>query len=154
MAFGLSTSYTFDPSVRKLFECIGGIGAKCVLLNDSASLLSLDGTAQLSHLGDVPSVMSMAQLPLLVTHVEVAGEAITNAVIENVGAERTLWNNFGPTEVSVDVTGRLVTGMARLSSIGNPLRNVMAYVCELSHNIDPTGGSCKHQLSPSAQHTA
>ena len=58
------------------------------------------------QLGDVPSVISIAQLPLLVAHVEVAGEAITNAVIANVGAGRKLWNNFGPTEVSVDVTGR------------------------------------------------
>ena len=49
-------------------------GGKCVLLNDSTALLSLDPAMSVSYIGDVPSVMALASIPSSVKMVEVAGE--------------------------------------------------------------------------------
>ena len=39
LTFGLSTSYTFDPFVHKLFMCLGMLGGTCKLLADPTELL-------------------------------------------------------------------------------------------------------------------
>merc|ERR1711865_877376 len=98
------------------------------------ALSSLPTTSHLSHLGDVPSVIAEASIPTQVRHVEVAGEALTRACVERVGPKVTLWNNYGPTEASVDVTGKLVSrkelsnGARSLASIGTPYFNVQCFV--------------------------
>eukprot|EP00966_Prymnesium_polylepis_P300542 6945570-Prymnesium_polylepis.1 len=134
--FGLSTNYTFDPFVRKLFLCLGLLRGKALLLADSLALVSLPVAMHVTHLGDVPSVMGVASIPPSVAHVEVAGEAVTQVVVDRVGADVTFWNNYGPTEVTVDVTGKCMRSgdlPRRLASIGRPLPNVTCYV------VDPDG---------------
>eukprot|EP00964_Phaeocystis_antarctica_P040922 scaffold23421_cov64-Phaeocystis_antarctica.AAC.1 len=126
LTFGLSTSYTFDPYVRKLFICLGILGGTCKLLADPTELFSLSLTEHVTHLGDVPSVMALARIPPSVKHVEVAGEALTQLTIDNLPTGVVLYNNYGPTEMTVDVTARCVTDPElplRLASIGKPLPN-------------------------------
>ena len=62
------------------------LGAKCVLLEDSKVLLTegSSGTEQLTFLAAVPTVMSLARVPSAVRHVDVAGEALTEAVTANL----------------------------------------------------------------------
>eukprot|EP00964_Phaeocystis_antarctica_P041189 scaffold23548_cov81-Phaeocystis_antarctica.AAC.2 len=135
LTFGLSTSYTFDPFVRKLFICLGILGGTCKLLADSTELLSLSPTEHVTHLGDVPSVMALARIPPSVKHVEVAGETLSQFTVDNMPTGVVLYNNYGPTEMTVDVTARCVTDPdlpSRLASIGKPLPNVTCYV------VDPT----------------
>ena len=62
------------------------LGAKCVLLEDSKALLTEgdSGTEQLTFLAAVPTVMSLARVPSAVRHVDVAGEALTQAVADNL----------------------------------------------------------------------
>ena len=50
--------------------------------------------------------MACARIPASVKHVEVAGEALTRSVVHSVGSAAALYNNYGPTEVTVDVTGQ------------------------------------------------
>ena len=106
--FGLSTSYTFDPYGRKLFLCLSLLGGACQLLTDSLALASLPTAMRVTHLGDVPSMMACARIPASVKHLEVAGEALTSSVVHCVRSAATLYNNYGPTEVSVDATGQHV----------------------------------------------
>ena len=58
-----------------------------MLLEDSKALLTEDdsGLEQLTFLAAVPTVMSLARVPSAVRHVDVAGEALTQAVMENLG---------------------------------------------------------------------
>ena len=94
---------------------------------DGLALASLSFASRLTHLGDVPSVMAMASIVRSAKHVEVAGEALAASVVVRVVAVCTLHNNYGPTEVTVDVTGKHVSAMEaarRLSSIGRPLQRV------------------------------
>ena len=62
------------------------LGARCVLLEDSKALLTDgdSGTDQLTFLATVPTVMSLARVPSAVRHVDVAGEALTQAVADNL----------------------------------------------------------------------
>eukprot|EP00964_Phaeocystis_antarctica_P080099 scaffold49990_cov41-Phaeocystis_antarctica.AAC.1 len=79
--------------------------------------------------------MALARIPPSVKHVEVAGEALTQLTIDNLPTGVVLYNNYGPTEMTVDVTARCVTDPElppRLASIGKPLPNVTCYV------VDPT----------------
>jgi acyl-CoA synthetase (AMP-forming)/AMP-acid ligase II len=108
---GLSTPYSFDVFVHVLFNAIGVrptsaywshpnltlsdyssvsfaqiLGAKCVLLEDDKALL-IEGnsaTEQLTSLAAVPSVISLARISSAVRHVDVAGEALTQAVTDNL----------------------------------------------------------------------
>ena len=142
--FGLSTNITFDPFGRKLWLCLGLLGGCVRLLQDSLALLQLHRKLAVTHLGDVPSVMAEAVVPAAVKHVEVAGEALTRACVENVGASTVLWNNYGPTEASVDVTGKLVprkdAQQHRPASIGTPLVNVQCYIVDVHARV--------HSLAP------
>ena len=62
------------------------LGAKCVLLEDSKALLTEGSSVmeQLTFLAAVPTVMSLARVPSAVRHVDVAGEALTQAVADNL----------------------------------------------------------------------
>ena len=62
------------------------MGARCVLLEDSTALLTEGGCdmEQLTFLAAVPTVMSLARVPSAVRHVDVAGEALTHAVMDNL----------------------------------------------------------------------
>ena len=57
-----------------------------MLLEDSRALLTEDssGMEQLTFLAAVPSVMSLARVSPAVRHVDVAGEALTEAVTTNL----------------------------------------------------------------------
>ena len=143
-SLGLSTSYTFDVFVHVLFSAIGYLGVQCFLIKDTSSLLTLVSHDHVSHLSGVPSVMSQVHVPLAVTHVDVAGEALTRAVVDAVRPSVRLLNSFGPTEMAVYVTRKevmLADVQHRLASIGKPLPNVTSIV------VDPTS------LSPSPQPT-
>ena len=58
-----------------------------MLFEDSKALLTEgdSGTEQPTFLSAVPTVMSLARVPSAVRHVDVAGEALTQAVMENLG---------------------------------------------------------------------
>ena len=62
------------------------LGARCLLLEDSKALLTEGGSGmeQLTFLATVPTVMSLARVPSAVRHVDVAGEALTQAVTDNL----------------------------------------------------------------------
>ena len=135
--FGLSTTYTFDPFITKLFMCLGLLGGTCKLLADPTELFSLSPSEDVTHLGDVPSVMALARIPPSVKHVEVAGEALTQLTIDNMPPGVILYNRYGPTE-TVDVTARCVNNIVlppRLASIGKPLPNVTCYVVDPSSTV-------------------
>ena len=56
-----------------------------MLLEDGKALLSKDTSGmELMFLSGVPSLLSIANVPPTVRHVDVAGEALTQAVVDNL----------------------------------------------------------------------
>ena len=56
-----------------------------MLLEDGKALLSKEvGGMELTFLSGVPSLLSIANVPPAVEHVDVAGEALTQAVVDNL----------------------------------------------------------------------
>jgi non-ribosomal peptide synthetase component F len=104
----ITCNYAFDWYQLLLFSCLGSHGGLCHLLSSSLDLLQLDSSAGVTCVGDVPSVISMANLPPSVKYVDVGGEALTQAVLDRVSADVELYNSYGPTEVTIDSLGCLV----------------------------------------------
>ena len=144
--FGLSTGYVFDVFVHVLFTAIGVLGCRCVLLKDSKALLQ-NGFAdneRITFLSAVPTVMSIAKVPPSVMHVDVAGEALTQGVVDNLRPEVTLYNYYGPTEVS--------------AACRNPYPALHFYVCVILFCMScrrpsmPRASTCFVPTCPTALH--
>jgi len=139
--FGISINYVFDPFVCGVFGTLAALGGTCVLLQDNLALMNLstEGPADLTHLSDVPSMVSIADIQRSIKWIEVGGEALTQAVLENVPDETDLFNAYGPTEVTIASVVKLIRGEeGRLASIGRPLPNVTCYVVDPSSTATGT----------------
>ena len=75
-----------------------------MFLENGLSLLELTDDAQLASLYDVPSILAFAKIPKATKLVQVIGEALTSTMISNLPDNVTLWNWYGPTEVSISST--------------------------------------------------
>ena len=64
--WGVTTNYVFDAFQFCLFQCLGGLGATCQLLDSGLELLSLPADSKVTILTDVPSVLADAKLPATV----------------------------------------------------------------------------------------
>ena len=118
--FGVSQNYVFDMSVFVLFACLATLGGHCVLLEGPLSLLDLEDT-RVTHLKDVPSVIGSARIVGSVKHVHIGGEALTNPVLANVPTSVNLTNDYGPTELSINVAAKRV-GRAQRPAVGGAVR--------------------------------
>ena len=130
--FGVSQNYVFDMFVFVFFCSITTAGGTCVLLEGPLSLIELDDE-RLTHLKDVPTVISKARIPQSIRHVHVGGEALSQSVLANVSAHVVLTNDYGPTEASVNVAAKRVNRKhlaEKLGSIGCPFQNVTAYIID------------------------
>ena len=129
--FGVPTPYVFDVSVYNILSCFVVFGGCCRLLHDGSSLVMLSDADAITHLAAVPSVLAVSRVPRSVEHVQVGGEALTQAAVANVHAGASLFNYYGPTEASIWATRRQVLrtdSPSRLSSIGSSLPNVTCFV--------------------------
>ena len=143
--FGFSQNYAFDMSVFVMFVCLATVGGHLVLLEGPTSLLALSD-ARITHLKDVPSVIGVAQIPISVKHIHIGGEALTTSVLANVPESAILTNDYGPTELSVNVAAKRVDRSQlpqRQQSIGCPFPNVVFYV------VDPESRTLAPSMQPS-----
>jgi non-ribosomal peptide synthetase component F len=134
----ISLNYVFDPNPFDVFMCLGVTGGTCVLLQNSMVLANhLDPALRITVLHDIPSVVSMSKLPDTLKWVEVGGEPLTQSVVARVPSNARLYNAYGPTEVCITSTGKLVHNADyRLASIGSPTPNVTGYVVNPSSSSD------------------
>ena len=99
----LITTFLLEVFQHNLLMCIGVVGARGVIFQDGRSLVdgstASDGT---THVADVPSVLALATLPSTITHIVSGGEVLTEAVITQVPPDAKLYNDYGPTEVTIN----------------------------------------------------
>lgn len=133
----ISMNYVFDAFQQFFFTPLCIHGGTCVMLDSGLALLTLDKEMNFDVLADVPSVMALARVPKATKLVHIMGEALSRGVIQAVQSHdipRLLWNWYGPTEVTINVTRRNVPisdiVKRRLASIGGPLDNVKCYIIE------------------------
>eukprot|EP00964_Phaeocystis_antarctica_P165511 scaffold145661_cov142-Phaeocystis_antarctica.AAC.1 len=132
--FGMMTPYVFDISFYNIFCSLAVFCGTCVLLEMPTEAESV----HITHLLGVPSVLSTIQMPVSVRHVEVGGEALTQASLSAAPDGASVFNYYGPVEVTQWATRQSVHSAysaRKLASIGKPLPNVTCYV------VDPTSAT-------------
>jgi non-ribosomal peptide synthetase component F len=135
--FGMMTPYVFDISFYNIFCSLAAFGGTCVLLETPTEAECI----HITHLSGVPSVLSIIRMPASVRHVEVGGEALTKAALSATPEEASVFNYYGPVEVTQWATRQSVheaQSERKLASIGNPLPNVTCYVVDPSSTTTAT----------------
>tara|TARA_B100000795_G_scaffold79591_1_gene57049 strand:- start:393 stop:1004 length:612 start_codon:yes stop_codon:yes gene_type:complete len=125
----MMTPYVFDISFYNIFCSLAAFGGTCVLLETPTEAESV----HITHLSGVPSVLSIIRMPASVRHVEVGGEALTKAALSAAPEEASVFNYYGPVEVTQWATRQSVhdaPSARKLASIGKPLPNVTCYVVD------------------------
>ena len=136
--FAVPTPYVFDVFIYNMFASLVVHCGTCQLLQDGSSLATLTVDDKMTRVAAVPSILAIANLPSTVEHVEVGGEALTKRAVENVPLGASIYNYYGPTEVSIWATRHHVKWdeLPRcFTSIGRPLPNVTCYVVDLNSDL-------------------
>ena len=92
--FAVPTPYVFDVSVYNIFSSLTVMCSTCHLLEDGAALASLPKNQYVTHAAAVPSILAVARLPSSTNHVQVGGEALTQAAVDNVSVDADLLNYY------------------------------------------------------------
>ena len=141
-----STSICFDLSVFELFVPLS-CGGRVVLVNNILDLPAVAG-GKVRLVNTVPSAISelvrMKALPESVHTVNLAGEALTQPLVNEIyclGTVERVFNLYGPSEDTTYSTYALTSQGDNRSSapIGQPVSNSQAYVLDSLMNLAPTG---------------
>ncbi len=131
-----ATSICFDLSVFELFAplCWGGCA---VLAEDALNLSGLPAADRVRLINTVPSVMAavlrQGPLPASVETINLAGEALSGALVAQVYAAagvRRVLNLYGPSEDTTYSTATEVSRSARVPTIGRPLPATEVYLLD------------------------
>jgi amino acid adenylation domain-containing protein len=122
-----STSVNFDPSVMEIFAPLS-LGGTVILAEDALALPSLPARDRVTFVDTVPSalgaLLEAGPLPPSVRVVGLAGEPLRRSLADRFyadGADRELWNLYGPTEDTIYSTAALVPAReGREPLIGGP----------------------------------
>ena len=141
-----ATSISFDLSVFELFLPLS-VGTRIVLVDDALALIEQPPGVPVSLINTVPSAMESLlaadALPTSVQVVNLAGEALSRALVDKLYARshiRAVYNLYGPSEDTTYSTGTLVPrDRSERPSIGRPLSNTRAYVLDARLQPVPLG---------------
>ena len=139
-----STSICFDLSIFEMFVP-WSTGGTVILADNALQLPSLPAREKVTLVNTVPSAIAelvrVNGVPDSVKTINLAGEALPNDLVEQLyastNAER-VYNLYGPTEDTTYSTYTLVP-RGQPVSIGKPLSNTQAYVCDAHRNLVPAG---------------
>jgi len=147
------TPYTFDVSVWELFWPLME-GARLALAppewhKDPDALQRLLRDEQVSYTHFVPSMLGMFMQfrrfeELRALCVVCSGESLDSALCERFFAQAQdtrLYNMYGPTEASVDVSSWLCAAGENSVPIGRPIHGALLYIASAAHAPVPLGGA-------------
>ncbi|HWM28121.1 MAG TPA: amino acid adenylation domain-containing protein, partial [Woeseiaceae bacterium] len=139
-----STSICFDLSVFEIFATLSG-GGKIVIARNALHLSTLPERNEITLINTVPSAIAellrLGAVPSSVKTVNLAGEALSEALVEQIYATTnvdTIYNLYGPTEATTYST---YTAVHRGSpvTIGRPIADTQAYILDSRSNLVPIG---------------
>ena len=132
-----ATSINFDLSVFELFLPLS-CGGTAIIAPDVLHLPHLPEASAVTLVNTVPSVMTellrLAPLPPTVTAVNLAGEPLHNALVQQLYAQpgvKAVYNLYGPSEDTTYSTyAAHAKGSTTEPTIGRPLNNTTAYLLD------------------------
>ncbi|HKP12016.1 MAG TPA: amino acid adenylation domain-containing protein, partial [Blastocatellia bacterium] len=141
-----STSLCFDLSIFELFGTLS-CGGKIILADHALHLPSLPAANEVTLLNTVPSamaeLMNLGAVPASVRTVNLAGEALHNALAQRVyeqGNIERVYNLYGPSEDTTYSTFALIgKGDDRPVPIGRPVTNSQVYILDAGMQPVPVG---------------
>lgn len=139
-----STSVCFDLSVFEMFVTMNA-GGTIIIAPNALHLPGLSARNEVTLINTVPSAMTellhMGAVPLSVRVVNLAGEALSEALVEQIYAQtkvERVYNLYGPTEATTYSTYTLVPRGCPVT-IGRPIANTQAYILDAHRNLAPRG---------------
>ncbi|MFL6311057.1 MAG: amino acid adenylation domain-containing protein [Terriglobales bacterium] len=149
-----STSISFDLSVFELFATLSH-GGTVLLANSALDLPTLPARDQVRLINTVPSaarsLLDSGSLPSSLCTVNLAGEALPNALVQALyGREhiKRVLNLYGPSEDTTYSTFGLCSRKAQHEpGIGSPIWNTRAYVLDHYLQALPVGSTGELYLS-------
>ncbi len=137
-----STSICFDLSVFEIF-CTLAAGGKIIVAQNALQLPEVPARNEVSLVNTVPSAIAelvrMKGVPASVMAVALAGEALPDALVEEIYASsetENVYNLYGPTEDTTYSTYVRVPRGKRVT-IGRPITGTQAYILDSMRNPVP-----------------
>ncbi len=146
-----STSISFDLSVFELFATLSH-GGTVLLANSALDLATLPARDRVRLINTVPSaartLLDSGSLPATIRTINLAGEALANALVQELyGREhiKRVFNLYGPSEDTTYSTFELCARNAQHEpGIGSPIWNSCAYV--LDRYLQALPAACTGEL--------
>jgi len=143
-----ATSICFDLSIFELFVPLTR-GGTVVLAANALALPTLPAAARVTLVNTVPSALAelvgSGGLPASVATVNLAGEALPPALVEQIYAVKTVdavYNLYGPSEDTTYSTWALMPrDLGTTCAIGRPLTGSRAYVLDAGLSPLPAGAA-------------
>jgi amino acid adenylation domain-containing protein len=139
-----STSVCFDLSVFEMFVTLSA-GGKIVLAKNALHLHTLPEKGEVTLINTVPSAIAellrMGAIPASVKTVNLAGEALTDRLVEQIYAAtqvEKVYNLYGPTEATTYSTYTLVRRGCPVT-IGRPITGTQCLILDARRNPVPIG---------------
>lgn len=137
-----STNLCFDHSMEEMFCPL--VTGGTIILEDSPLNLSWR-KKDITFMGTTPSVMTYIlknDFPRTLKSLVLGGEALSiklvNEIFEKTNVER-IYNSYGPSECTDQVTVKCITRDDRRVNLGRPIANTKAYVLDGNGNCVPIG---------------
>jgi len=139
-----STSVCFDLSVFEMFVTLSA-GGNIIVAPNLLHLPTLPAKDKVTLINTVPSAIAelvrMGGVPASVKTVNLAGEALPDALVEQIYANtraEKVYNLYGPTEATTYSTFTLVPRGCPVT-IGRPIANTQGYILDTYRNPVPIG---------------
>ncbi len=142
------SSLSFDMSVIEFFVPLS-LGGSLVLardedLNNPEELIAYLQTAGITAMLATPSTWRLIQEAGWTGNASVrilcGGDALTGNIADQLlGKGQSLWNLYGPTEITVCATGNEITEKNSRITIGKPIPNTRTYILDKYDNPVPIG---------------
>jgi amino acid adenylation domain-containing protein len=141
-----ATSICFDLSVYEVFGTLA-VGGTAVVVENALEIGEEEWSREVTLINTVPSAMKelvrMGRVPETVKTVNLAGEALSGRVVEEVYAEKgveEVYNLYGPSEDTTYTTwGRMRVEKEKRPGIGRPLWNTATYVVDEEQGLVAVG---------------
>jgi amino acid adenylation domain-containing protein len=142
------TDYTFDPSVEDIFGSLihGGvlhIADRELVLSRERFRMYVDRN-RIEIVNFVPTMLikllcpgeKLESLRVVISGGERLEETVKDAIVER---GYHLYNNYGPTEITVDALSCLCAGKGSRVTIGRPVSNMKSYILDSRGRLVPVG---------------
>jgi surfactin family lipopeptide synthetase A len=140
-----STSICFDLSIFELFGTLSG-GGCAIIVENILHLPEVPSSVNVTLINTVPSALNELlhshRLPASVRTVNLAGEALPQALVERIYEQETVqrvFNLYGPSEDTTYSTYALVEQNAPAITIGRPIANTQVYILDAHRQPVPVG---------------